>query len=74
MNDAKCSYNWEAECLSLKEELMHLKRRLDEGDKIICALRKENETLKTAYDEQQDALIRYEGQIEAFQFVIERGR
>jgi uncharacterized membrane protein len=74
MDNMKCSHNYEAECVALKEELDHIRRRLGEAEKIVCELTKENETLKVAYDEQYTELIRCEAQIEAFKFVISEGR
>lgn len=62
----------EFECL--KAELTRYKCRLDEAEKIANELRKENERLKAALSEQEDDLLRYEGQIEAFKYVVSRGR
>lgn len=73
-----CGYqdncDYESECVRLKEELDLMCKRLDESCHIINELRKENETLKVAYDEQREELIRCEAQIEAFKFVISNGR
>ena len=74
MNDMKCSHNWEAECACLNKELDHLHFRLAECEQLLNEARKENEQLKVACDEQQTELIRYEAQIEAFKFVILKGR
>jgi predicted nucleic acid-binding Zn-ribbon protein len=70
----ECSYNWEAECANLKAELNHTHRRLAEAERIVAELHKELEVLKVTCDEQHDELIRYEAQIEAFKFVILKGR
>jgi chromosome segregation ATPase len=74
MKKETCSLDYEAECVALKEELDHIRRRLNEAEKIVCELTKKNETLKVAYDEQYTELIRCEAQIEAFKFVISEGR
>ena len=70
MNDQTCSYNCEQECVHLKEELGHALKRLDECSRLLNETRKELETLRVAYDEQEDALIRAEAKIEAYEFVI----
>lgn len=73
MNAQKCSYNYEQECTQLKEELGHALKRLDECGRLLNETRKELETLRVAYDEQQDELIRSEAKIEAYEFVIMKG-
>ena len=74
MNDQKCSNNWEQECVYLKEELAHTLKRLDECSRLLNETQKELETIRIAYDEQQDDLIRAEAKIEAYEFVILKGR
>ena len=74
MSDQKCSYNYEQECVQLKEELGHALKRLDECSRLLNETRKELETFRVAYDEQQDELIRAEAKIEAYEFVILKGR
>jgi hypothetical protein len=69
-----CACDYKDECIALKQELDHIRRRLNEAEKIVCELTKENETLKVAYDEQYENLIRCEAQVEAFKFVISEGR
>ena len=68
----QCDY--QTENVRLKEKLDLMCKRLDESCHIINELRKENETLKVAYDEQREELIRCEARIEAFKFVISNGR
>lgn len=74
MNKEKCSYNWEAECDSLKQKLEYTSCRLKEAEQLLNEARKEVETLKATCKAQNDVLIDYKGQIEAFKFVIQNGR
>ena len=74
MNEAKCSYNWEAECDALKKELAYTYDRLKECDQLLNETRKELENFKCAYSEMEDELLRYEGKISAYEFVIRNGR
>ena len=74
MNAEKCSYNWEAECESLKEKLEYTSCRLKEAEQLLNETRKELENYKCAYSEMEDELLRYEGKIAAFEFVVKNGR
>ena len=70
MDEQKCSYNYEQECVQLKKELGHTLKRLDECSRLLNETRKELEIMRIAYDENQDELIRAEAKIEAYEFVI----
>ena len=74
MDEMKCSYNWEAECDALKQKLAYTTARLNECEQILNATRKELENYKTACSEMEDELLRYEGKISAFEFVVKNGR
>lgn len=73
-DEMKCSYNWEAECDSLKEKLGYTTAQLRECEHLLNETRKELETFKTAYSKIEDELLRCKGKIAAFEFVVKNGR
>ena len=70
MSGLACQSDYEQECICLKKDLDHTLKRLDECSRLLNEARQDLETLKIAYDEQHEELIRCEAQIEAFKFVI----
>ena len=66
--------NWKQECVQLKAELAQAIKRMDECSRLLNETRKELEPFRVAYDEQEDALIRAEAKIEAYEFIILKGR
>ena len=70
----KCSYNWEAECDALKKKLEYTTINLRECEQLLAETRKELENFKLAYSEMEDELLRCEGKIAAFEFVVKNGR
>lgn len=74
MDELKCSYNWEAECDALRKKLDYTTACLTECEQLFNETRKELETLRIAYSEMEDEMLRYEGKIAAFEFVVRNGR
>ena len=74
MDEMKCSYNWEAECDSLKQKLEYTSCQLKECEYLLNETRKELENYKMGYSEMEDELLRCEGKIAAFEFVVKNGR
>lgn len=70
MGDVVYRPDYEHECVQLKEELSHSLKRLDDCSRVLHDTKQDLETLKLAYEEQREELIRAEAQIEAFKFVI----
>ena len=74
MNEAKCSYDYETENKGLKHELTCAYNRLKEYEQLLNETRKELENFKLAHSEMEDELLRCEGKIAAFEFVVKNGR
>lgn len=65
---------YEAEKIALKQELDCTHRRLKESDQLLNETRKELEELKKACSEMEHELLRCEGRIATFEFVVRNGR
>lgn len=55
-------------------EKIALKKELDEAHRLLNETRKELENLKMAYSEMEHELLRCEGRIATFEFVVRNGR
>ena len=57
-----------------KAEVLCLKQELDRTQRLLNETREELEDHKMAYSKMKDEMLRYEGKIAAFEFMIKNGR
>ena len=74
MCDFTCGPDYEQECICLRKELDQTLKRLNECSRLLNEAQQDLETLKIAYDEQREELIRLEAQVDAFKYVISERR